>query len=116
MPPFVIILGLAGLFLIIGAGAAIVLGGKNDVENRLEEYVGGTAVDIPEAEIVTSDGPDVADRLDTALSGRNFFEPTRQKISKADVKLRVSEYMVLVVISGVVGGIAGYFLFLCLRH
>lgn len=109
MPPFVIILGLAGLFLIFGAVAAIFLGGKNDVENRLEEYVGGTAVNIPEDEIVTSSSPDVADRLDTALSGRNFFEPTRQKISKADVKLRVSEYVVLIIVSGVIGGIAGYF-------
>lgn len=109
MPPFVIILGLVGLFLIFGAVAAIFLGGKNEVENRLEEYVGGTAVNVPEDEIVTSSGPDVADRLDTALSGRNFFEPTRQKISKADVKLRVSEYVVLIIVSGVIGGIAGYF-------
>ena len=110
MPPIVIIVGIAGIFLIFGAGAALVLGGGDrDVENRLEQYVGGATVDIPEDDLVVDDGPDVADRLDSALSGRNFFEPMRQRIAKADVKLRVSEYLVLVVVSGVVGGIAGFF-------
>lgn len=110
MSPIIIIVGLAGIFLIFGAGAAIVLGsGDKDVENRLEQYVGSTAVEIPEDDVVGRDGPDVADRLDSALSGRNFFEPMRERIAKADIKLRVSEYIVLVMVAGVGGGIAGYF-------
>lgn len=110
MPPIVIVAGLFAIILVFGAVVALVTsGGDKEVENRLEEYVGGTVVDIPEDDIVRSDGPDVADRLDSALSGRDFFEPTRQRIAKADVKLRVSEYFGLVIVAGVVGGIAGYF-------
>ena len=110
MSPLLIVAGLFGIILIFGAVAAIALtGGDKEVESRLEEYVGGTVIDIPEDDVVSAEGPDVADRLDSALSGRDFFESTRQRIAKADMKLRVSEYFGLVVIAGVVGGIAGYF-------
>ncbi len=109
MSPIIIGIGLVALFLVFGAGAALVMGGGNkDVEDRLEEYVGGTAVEIPEDDVVVADGPDVADRLDSALSGRDFFEKIRKRIARADVKMRVSEYMVLVIVAGVAGGIAGY--------
>lgn len=111
MSPIVLIAGLFGLILIFGAVVAIVAsGGDKEVENRLEEYVGGATVEIPEEDIVGSDGPDVADRLDSALSGRNFFETTRKRIAKADVKMRVSEYFGMVVIAGVVGALAGFIL------
>jgi tight adherence protein B len=39
-----------------------------------------------------------------------MFEVIRERISRADAKLRVSEYITLVIICGVVAAIAGYFL------
>ncbi|MBX3057788.1 MAG: type II secretion system F family protein [Anaerolineae bacterium] len=112
MTPLIIILGLAGFLLIAGAAVALVAsGGKQDVE-RLEQFVGATTtvVDIPEEGASKPGGPDVADRMDRALSGRNFFQPTKEKISKADVKLRVAEYLALMVIFALIGAALGYFL------
>lgn len=111
MSPLIIFLGLAGFLLIAGAAVALVLsGGESDVDERLEQFVGTTAtvVEIPEDVGGDVDGPDVADRLDKALSGRNFFEPTREKIAKADAKLRVSEYIVLMFVCAGIGGVVGY--------
>lgn len=113
MSPLIIILGLAGFLLIAGAVVALVAGGgEQNVDQRLEQFVSTTAtvVDIPEEGGSKSGGPDVADRLDKALSGRNFFQPAREKISKADVKLRVSEYFVLMLLFACLGGVLGYFL------
>ncbi|MEM7331464.1 MAG: type II secretion system F family protein [Chloroflexota bacterium] len=100
MSPLVIILGIVAFMVFAGAGAALVLGGgRGDVEKRLDQFVSTTPIEIEE-EVVTQSGPDVADRLDQVISGRDFVKPIRDRISKADVKLRVVEYMVLVVLSG----------------
>ncbi|HFQ93056.1 MAG TPA: secretion system protein [Anaerolineae bacterium] len=112
MPPLLIVIALASVFLILGAGAAIVLGGgQSSVDDRLEQFVGTTTtvVDIPDEDI-DSAGPDVADRLDKALSGRGFFESTRDRLAKADIKLRVSEYFVVVILATIGGGLLGYYL------
>jgi tight adherence protein B len=104
MSPLLIVVGVVAFLMILGAGIAIVASGSNrDVEGRLEQFVGdSTVVEIEEEDIVaTQSGPDMADRIDSVISGRNFFEPIRERISKADVKLRVSEYLVLVALSGV---------------
>ena len=108
MSPLLIIVGVVAFLLIMGAGIAIVATGSNrDVEGRLEQFVGNsTVVEIEDEDVVSAHaGPDMADRLDKVISGRNFFEPIRARISKADVKLRVSEYVTLVMLSGV--GVAG---------
>lgn len=113
MTPLLIVVGVAGVLLIAGAAVALVLGGgQSDVDQRLEQFVSatGTVVDIPEDSGDKGGGPDVADRLDKALSGRNFFQPVREKIAKSDVKLRVSEYIVMIVVSAVGGAALGYFL------
>ncbi|NJN44491.1 MAG: hypothetical protein HC806_07055 [Anaerolineae bacterium] len=110
--PLIVILGLAGFLLIAGATVALVAGGgKQDVDQRLEQFVTTTTVvDIPEEQGRKSSGPDVADKLDRALSGRNFFQPAKEKIAKADVKLRVTEYFVLMFAFACIGAILGYFL------
>lgn len=112
MPPILIVIALASVFLILGAGAAIVLsGGQSSVDDRLEQFVGPTTViDIPEDATAGEASPDVADRLDKALSGRGFFERTRDRLAKADLKLRVSEYIVLVILATVGGAALGYYL------
>lgn len=112
MSPLLIFGAALAAIFILGAGIAFVAtGNQSAVDERLEQFVGSntTIVELPES-VEANDGPDVADRLDKALSGRNFFEPIRERISRADAKLRVSEYVTLVVISGVIGGVAGYFL------
>ena len=109
MPPIVIIGGALAVLLMLGALIGIVVtGNQSAVDERLEQYVGTTVVELPES--VANDGPDVADRLDKALSGRNFFEPIRERISRSDAKLRVSEYITLVIASGVITAVIGYFL------
>ena len=111
MSALIIIVGAFAVLLMLGAGIAfVVTGNQSTVDERLEQFVGtGTVVDLPET-VVDDEGPDVADRLDKALSGRNFFEPIRERISRADAKLRVSEYVTLVIICGVLAAIIGYFL------
>ncbi len=116
MSPLIIILGVVGFLFIFGAGVAIVVGGnRGNVDERLEQFVGSTGTllepitaDEPEPVI---EGPDIADRVDTLLSGRSFFEPLRVQISRADVKLRVTEYLVLVGLSTVFVPIILYFVF-----
>ena len=111
MSPLVIIAGGFAILLMLGAGIAFVAtGNQSSVDERLEQFVGTTTVvDLPES-VDSVDGPDVADRLDKALSGRNFFEPIRERISRADAKLRVVEYVILVVACGVGAAAVGYFL------
>lgn len=110
MSPLVIFAGALAILLMLGAGIAIVAtGNQSNVDQRLEQFVGTTVVDLPES-VDAVGGPDVADRLDKALSGRNFFGPIRERISRADAKLRVSEYVTLVLGCGVLAAIVGYFL------
>lgn len=103
MSPLLIIFGVVAFLMVFGAGIAIVAtGSRGEVEQRLEEFVGNTAViETDESVAAEPTGPDMADRLDKAISGRGFFQPIRERISKADVKLRVSEYIILVGLSAV---------------
>lgn len=111
MPLPLILLGLVAFLLVLGAGVALVAGGNRAaVGDRLEEFVASTNVlDIPD--VVGDKGPDVADRLDKALSNRSFFEKLRERIARADVKLRVTEYMGLTVVSSIGVVAAVYFFF-----
>ena len=111
MSPLILIAGGFALLLMLGAGIAFVAtGNQNSVDERLEQFVGtATVVELPES-VDDDGGPDVADRIDEALSTRNFFDPIRERISKADAKLRVSEYAILVVICGIGAAAVGYFL------
>jgi tight adherence protein B len=112
MPPIVMILGGLALLMVLGAGIALVAGGnRGNVDERLEQFVGSSdVVDIAEEIEVDSGGDDLADKMDSALSGRGFFAPTKERISKADVKLRVSEYIVLIFLSAIGVALAGYFM------
>ncbi|MCB8978115.1 MAG: type II secretion system F family protein [Ardenticatenaceae bacterium] len=111
MPPIVIIAGALAVLLLLGAGIGLAMtGGQTAVDERMEQFVSTTVgVDLPES-VDDAGGPDMADRLDKALSRRNMFEAIRERISRADAKLRVSEYVILVVICGAAGALLGYFL------
>ncbi len=112
MTPLLIFGGIAALLLMVGAGVAFFMGSsQREVDERLEEYVASSTIDLPDDVVAEVDGPDVADRLDKALSGQNFFQPLRERLSRSDVKLRVSEYIVVVILSTVGAAAAGYFFF-----
>ena len=111
-PLILIIFGGIAILVVFGAGIALVTGGsRRDVDERLEQFVTSSdVVDITEEIDDTSGDADFADKMDSALSGRGFFAPTKDRISKADVKLRVSEYIILVFVSAIGVGLAGYLL------
>lgn len=111
MTPLLIFGGVAALLLLIGAGVAFFMGSEQrEVEERLEEFVAPGSFDLPEDAEAVVGGPDMADRLDKALSRRSFFSPLRERLSRADIKLRVSEYIVLVILSAIGTAAAAYFL------
>jgi tight adherence protein B len=98
--------------MLFGAGIALLSGGRGQMSQRMEQFVGG----VPEAELLDPSEydiprPDMADRLDDALSERGFFEPIRRRISMADVKLRVSEYIMLQIVAAFGLSGIGYFVF-----
>lgn len=112
MNPLVLIVGVLGFLVVLGSGVAIIASrGRGTVDERLEQFVRTDSyLDLPVEEEADARGPDAADRLDKLLSGQNFFAPIRARISKADVKLRVSEYLILTGISAVVVAFLGYVL------
>ena len=111
-PIILIVLGGIAVLVIFGAGIALVTGGnRGNVDERLEQFVTSSdVVDIAEEIEVNARGEDLADKMDSALSGRGFFAPTKERISKADVKLRVSEYIVFMFLSAIGVAVATYFL------
>lgn len=110
MDPLILIAGAAGLLLIFGAGIAILGGGRSDVDERMERYVGGAAAATVSDELPTRRQDTVGDRMDKAIGERGFTKGIKAKIAKSDVKLRVSEYMLLRIgIAAIVGAIL-YFL------
>jgi tight adherence protein B len=112
VPTIIIVGGVAVLGLVLfGAAVAILSGaGRANVDERLQEFVGpsGAVVAAAPSRI---EGPDTADRIDRVIAGRGFAERIRIRIAKADVKLRVIEYIVLQLASAAAFGGAAYFLF-----
>jgi len=108
--PLILILLASGLLLLVGAGIAVIGGGRSDVDERMERYVGGAAT----ATVVDDDVPlprqdTVGDRMDKAIGERGFTKGIKSKIAKADVKLRVSEYILIRIAAGVGIGALLYF-------
>lgn len=106
-----IILGVGALML-FGAGIGLLSGGSR-VDERLEEFVGGPAVltvaETTPASRRARDG--VSDKVDQALTGRGFGQKIRDRIAKADVKLRVYEYIMLQFVCAAGVGYIGYAFF-----
>lgn len=112
MDPLIILLGAAALLMVMGAGVALITGGRSNVEDRLDQYVGsgGAAPVVVERPSQPRDTI-VADRIDKAIAGRGFTEGIKSRIAKADAKLRVSEYIAIQVMAAFAVGAAIYFLF-----
>lgn len=110
-----LIFGGLGLLLIMGAGVALLVGGSNrvNVDERLDQFVGISPEwkEIAEEQNLLRQ-EDVADRLDKAISGRgfNFVTKIKETLATADIKLRVTEYLALLVISAIGLAVVCYFL------
>ncbi len=99
MSPLLLLVGAIALLMMFGAGIALLSGGRGEVNERMQQFVIAGDMEMIDPEHYEIPRPDMADRLDEALSGRGFFEPIRKRIAMADIKLRVSEYIVLQVIA-----------------
>lgn len=106
-----IIAGIAVAILLVGGAAiAFLTGGREGVDDRIDQYVTGGQSDYEVEDEVARSGPDMADRLDKAMAGRGFMQRVRGRINRADVKLRVSEYFVLRIAAAAGAGLlANYF-------
>lgn len=111
MMPLLILVGGIALLMMFGAGIALLSGGRGDVDQRMQQFVTGADAEMIEPERDDAPRPDMADRLDEAISDRAFFEPIRKRISMADVKLRVSEYILLQFVCAVLLAGITYFVF-----
>lgn len=115
MSPLLLILAGFAVLFILGAGVAFITGDRQAiVDERLEEFVSAASVvELPEDDIVGPSirKPDYADRLDNLLSGRTFFGSIQDRIRRSDIKLRVSEYIILMVVFGVLAAGAVYTFF-----
>lgn len=99
-----------GILFILGGGVALLTGGNRQVGDRLEQYVGST-VALPAEQIPEGDyEPELADRLDDVFADRGLFAGVKQRIARADVRLRVSEYFALQVICAILIAFVVYFL------
>ena len=114
MNPLILLAVAAGILMIFGAGVALLTGGgRTEVDERMEQYVTGSA-----APTVVVDEPqrqqrrvDVADRVDKVIAGRGFTGRISTRIAKADAKLRVSEYIALQFLAAAGIGLAIYLIF-----
>lgn len=106
--PLILIGGVA-MLMIMGAGIALISGSRSTVDERLEEFVGGNEVIDFEPETSIRERK-VADRIDRTMANRGFFPRIKGRLAKADVKLRVSEYLLLQVLSAAGFGVAFFFL------
>jgi tight adherence protein B len=80
--------------MIAGAGIALVSGSRTEVDERMDRYVGSTAAaTVPVEQPRQPRRPAVGERLDTAIGDRGFTRGIKSRIARADVKLRVSEYL-----------------------
>jgi tight adherence protein B len=109
--PLILLIAAAAVLMVMGAGVALLTGGRSDVDDRLDQYVGagGAApivVDHPQQPRDTI----VADKIDSVIEGRGFTRGIKIRITRADAKLRVSEYMALQVVAALAVGAAVYFL------
>jgi len=108
------------IFLIIGVGAAIILlvgivlsfsGGRQDVEKRLERFVGAEgklAVKEP-AGAVKRPSP-LTEKLNRAISGWSLTGNIATQLARADLKFTPIEYIALIVIAILLGAGLGYWI------
>lgn len=113
MNPLILLALAAAVLMMLGAAIALIAGGgQSEVEERMDHYVStGGAITVASDQRPARRERDVADRIDEAIAGRGFTNRIRARIAKADAKLRVSEYIALMIISGAIVGFVAYLFF-----
>lgn len=111
-----ILIAIAGVGMLVVLGAVVALvassGNRVNVDERLEQFTGAQDWDASEEQEASSaERRTVADQLDKAIGSRgfSFFDRIRERLARADMKLRVTEYIALVVMLAVVAALVGYF-------
>jgi len=111
MDPLALLTLLAGALLLMGAGLALLAGGRRSpLDRRLETFVGSATATLGAGDPAPARS-NLADRLERYFSERGFFARVRARIARADVKLRVSEYLILTVLSAAAAGLLLYYFF-----
>jgi tight adherence protein B len=103
------------IFVAIAVGLlvfAFLGSGESSVEERLSRYTELTAATEAEApkEEKKKSSP-LADYLDRSFSKSDWFEGISKDLARADLKLRPTEYIALIVIACIGMGVLAYFLF-----
>lgn len=111
MNPLILLVAVAGVLMLFGAGVALIAGGRSEVDERMERYVGGTAQAATVDERPLASRPKVSDRIDKAIGERGFTRGIKARIAKSDVKLRVSEYIALRLLFAGAAGFLSYLIF-----
>ena len=110
-----IIIGGIGLLFILGAVIALVTtGGQQiDVNERLDQQFSSEWAELaPEESSASNARKEVADRIDKAITGRNIgaLDKIKRNLARADIKLRVVEYLGFLALAGVGTALAVYIL------
>ncbi len=109
-----LILILAGIAL-LGVIGGVLLAARarrgTQVDDRLSRYTGGGFVDTSEpAQARAERGSLLADALDKSVAERGFAVNIKSQLQQADLKLKVSEYLVMQVLSIFIFGLVSWFI------
>ncbi|MBX3062556.1 MAG: type II secretion system F family protein [Anaerolineae bacterium] len=105
MPSPLIILGIVIVVVVVLVIAAFSIRAqrRNELEDRLGRYSEVNFLDLPQDK--EEDKPKkkeesaLAERLDKVIAGQDFAKSIKQQLSRADLKLTVSEYLALHVVT-----------------
>ena len=108
-PQTVLIIGGGlGLLLLVVGLAMTFLGERSVVEERLGRYAEGQVVTASSAGEEKGRGSIIADYLERAGEGSDFFANISRDLARADLKLRPAEYVAVIVISIFGFGVIGF--------
>jgi tight adherence protein B len=94
----------------MGSGIALISNSRSGVDRRLDEFVGtGEVFDFEPETSLREEA--VADRLDRSIVERGYFRKIKTRMAKADLKLRVIEYLALQLLAAGGVGVGFYFVF-----
>ena len=99
---FIVVLG---IFFII---SRVVSRSESGIENRLDQFVSREVEKKPKEESDERTPSVVAKSLDQAVAGRGFAQNIATDLARANMKLTVGEYLILIVVSILGTGVLAY--------
>lgn len=101
-----------GIIFLIGLVAVMRMGRGGDVDARLERY--GTLDKVRKEQMDKAASRDaqnvLAARLDAAIANRSFTAETAKRLAQADLKITVSEFLLIKIGAVAVGGALGLYI------